>query len=174
MIGTLKALGIIKGTAAALLLTGATAFATTGALPDSASQTAVAAAAVGLATADDGAGNAYAPQAGQASRAGNAHPPQAEQAAHAAPGVQDADSAADVVAQIAANKARLLDSLNDTLSTLAGTNANQHAVDGIQGVVDNVQSGDTGLNKATEVVTSAPSVTTPVEHPTATQHPSRP
>ena len=71
-------------------------------------------------------------------------------------------------------KARILVSLNKTLTTLQGTDANSHATDAVSSVISTITSGDTGLNKATDVVTSAPGAITPMDRPSATDHPSRP
>jgi hypothetical protein len=74
--------------------------------------------------------------------------------------------------RLAANKARLLSTLNNVLSRLqANANVNQHAVDALQKVIDRTTNGDTGLNRANDAVTNGGSS---LDHPTASNHPGQP
>lgn len=151
MIGLLKALGIVKVAVAATALTVATAFAAQGALPD-------------------------------ASSGGQAHAAAASANAQTPDGAGQTASGKDVAAlttRLAANKARLLAGLEAVLTRLeANPNANQHAKDALQRVIDRL-ARDIGLNRATRAV-SDPGAGTPdlpsqtTDHPTGDDHPGKP
>lgn len=84
-----------------------------------------------------------------------------------------------VVARLGQNRDRVIANLTDVLSRLQDSNANQHAMDALQKVVDLMTSGDVGLNRASEVVAdhgggNAGLPGPAVEHPTPDNHPGRP
>jgi hypothetical protein len=152
MIGLLKALGVVKTTAAVAALSAATALGAQAALP--------AAANLGQSHATARAANATTPD------------------------VTDPSTRKDVAAiqaQLAANKARLLATLNAVLTRLqANPNVNPHATAALQKVIGMIDSGNTGLNRANAAVGGAGGSghsTLPAQaqhHPTPGSHPGKP
>ena len=73
------------------------------------------------------------------------------------------------MAQLAANEARLVSNLQDVLATLkANTNANPKAIAALEAVINRLQNGDIGLNRAQANASGHP---TPSDHPTASDNP---
>lgn len=172
MLGLLKALGIAKSAIAIGALTATTTFAATQVVLPAASAT-------GQGHATAGAANATV-QTGPA----------------AAPDVSTGKDVQALVERLAANKARLVANLESVLTALeANPNVNEHAKAAIQSVLDRLETGDTGLNRATQAVQgtnpnapagtgqTAPNPPSQAQgtlpsqaqgHPTATDHPGKP
>jgi hypothetical protein len=97
--------------------------------------------------------------------------------AHASAAASNAEApgsgkAATVADQLAANKTRLLATLNAVLARLqANTHVNSHATDAIQKVIDRITNSDTGLNRASAAVTNGGGSS---DHPSASNHPGQP
>ncbi|HEX8939772.1 MAG TPA: hypothetical protein VF763_06375 [Candidatus Limnocylindrales bacterium] len=174
MFGLLKALGVVKAAAAVTVLTAATTFAAT---------------QVVLPAASSG-GQSHAAAGGAAALA-TQHPALA--APDAAAAAAAGKDVASLQARLLANQDRLLETLQDVLARLqADPNVNQHAVAALENVIKRIESGDTGLSRASQAVAGSqpkgPSGTAPslppqaqatlppqaLDHPTATDHPGRP
>lgn len=162
MIGLLKALGLVKAAIAVTALTTVTAFAATQVVLPAASNAGQAHAAAAAANATD-------------------HPSPNPSAAPQAANGQDT---AAVVAILQANEARLVSNLESVLARLeANPNVNQHAKTALESVLQRIQNGDTGLNRAQQAVqgqaptgpAAAPSLPPQASgHPTASSHPGKP
>lgn len=164
MIGLLKALGVVKAATAVAVLTTVTTFA---------------AAQVVLPAASNG-GQAHAAAAAANADSANRPSPNHSAALQAATGQ---DTAA-VVALLQANEARLVSNLESVLARLeANPNVNEHAKTALESVLQRLQNGDTGLNRAQQAVqgqaptgpAAAPSLPPQANgHPTASSHPGKP
>ncbi|HLY35635.1 MAG TPA: hypothetical protein VKU35_02885, partial [Candidatus Limnocylindria bacterium] len=83
-----------------------------------------------------------------------------------------ANPAGTVTDQLAANKTRLLATLNAVLTRLeANAHVNSHATDALTKVIDRITNGDTGLNRASSAVTNGGGSS---DHPSASNHPAQP
>jgi hypothetical protein len=148
MIGLIKALGVVKTAAAVTALTAATALGAQAVLPTASDQ-----------------GQAHASAAAANAQNANANDTSAGK-----------DIAA-IQARLAANEARLLDTLNKVLAKLqANPNANEHAIAALQKVIAQIQNGGVGLNRASDVVgngaAAGPAAPTQAkDHPDANNHP---
>ena len=179
MLGLIKALGVAKTVAAVTLLTAATALGAQTALP--------AVASFGQSHASGGQANATTnavhrdATSGQDESAGtDSTTGQDETAGTDATTGQDV---AAIQARLAANKARLLATLESVLARLEANNVNSHAIAAIQKHIDalDATSGTTGLDRASAAVGrahGAPDGTTGTfsagDHPTPGNHPGRP
>lgn len=90
---------------------------------------------------------------------------------------QGPDKAA-VVERLGQNRDRVIANLNRVLALLQDSNANQHAIDALQKVIDRITDGTVGLNRASEVVANGGGNAGPppaaADRPTPADHPGRP
>jgi hypothetical protein len=176
VIGLIKAAGVVKAAVAVTVLTTATALGAQAVLPDAASQ--------GQAHAAAGAANASTQGIDHATAgAGNAS---SQGQDHAAAGPANASSGLDTTGiedKLAANKARLLATLETVLAKLqANTNVNSHAMAAIQKHIDALNAGTSGLDRAATAVGTGgsgnavtPTLPDPAQnHPGPGDHPSQP